>query len=152
MQFIIINSYLKEIIIIFYIVNQIKQNKIRIDKFLWCVRIYKTRKLSSEACSKSKVKVNDKNIKPSYSVKVGDIIKIKKRILTVSIEVNELLKNRVPAKLLHEYINDMTPDSEKIKIQVVKSLPHAYREKGKGRPTKKERREINKSLEDYSKI
>ncbi len=130
----------------------LKQNKIRIDKFLWCVRIYKTRKLSSEACIKSKVKVNDKNIKPSYSVKVGDTIKIKKRILTVSIKVNELLKNRIPAKSLHEYIEDITPDSERIKIEVVKSLPHAFGEKGKGRPTKKERRKINKNLEDYSKI
>ena len=126
-------------------------NKIRIDKFLWCVRLFKSRKLSNEACRKSKVKVNKKSIKASYIIKVDDKITIKKRLITVSIIVLKVIDRRISAKLLAEYIKDQTPSSEKIKIKLSRELPYSHREKGKGRPTKKERRDLMKGLDDYSK-
>ena len=128
-----------------------EKNEIRIDKFLWCIRIFKTRKLSNESCTKSKVKINNKSIKPSYIVKVGDIIKIKKGIINFSIKVKSIITKRISAKLLDLYIEDITPESEKLKIHIAKNQPHAYRERGKGRPTKKERRDMKKKLENYFK-
>ena len=126
-------------------------DKIRIDKFLWCVRLFKSRKLSNEACRKSKIKVNKKSIKASYIIKVNDKITIKKRLITVSIIVLKVLDKRISAKLLTDYIEDQTPTSEKIKIKLSLKLPFSHREKGMGRPTKKERRDLMKGLEDYSK-
>tara|TARA_Y100001970_G_scaffold291214_1_gene427530 strand:+ start:2118 stop:2507 length:390 start_codon:yes stop_codon:yes gene_type:complete len=126
-------------------------NKIRIDKFLWCIRLFKTRKLSNQACSKSKVKVDDRIVKSSYLVKKNDIIKIKKKIILVSIKIKDLTDKRVAAKLVNQYVEDITPDSEKIKIKISNQLPHSNREKGLGRPTKKERRDLMRGLEKYSK-
>ena len=85
----------------------------RIDKFLWCVRLYKTRALSNEACNKSKIKVNTKKIKASYLVKIDDIISIKKKIITIEIRVKDILIKRISAKLVSDYIEDITPDAEK---------------------------------------
>ena len=123
---------------------------IRADKFLWCVRQYKTRTLSNEACNKSKVKINGNKIKPSHLVKIDDIIEIKKKIINIKIKVKDLLTNRTSPKLVDNYIEDITPESEKIKLEISKNLPRAYREKGAGRPTKKERRDMMKDLDDYS--
>ena len=128
------------------------KNKIRIDKFLWCVRLFKTRKLSNEACNKSKIKIDKKTLKSSYLVKEGDIIKIKKKLVLVTIKVKNIIDKRISAKLVNEYIEDLTPNSEKIKIEISKKLPHSNRKKGLGRPTKKERRNLIKSLENYSKL
>tara|TARA_Y100000994_G_scaffold149587_1_gene122486 strand:- start:3251 stop:3640 length:390 start_codon:yes stop_codon:yes gene_type:complete len=128
------------------------KNKIRIDKFLWCVRLFKTRKLSNEACNKSKIKIDKKTLKSSYLVKEGDIIKIKKKLVLVTIKVKNITDKRISAKLVNKYIKDITPNSEKIKIEISKKLPHSNREKGLGRPTKKERRNLIKSLENYSKL
>ena len=122
----------------------------RVDKFLWCVRLYKTRALSNEACNKSKIKVNTKKVKASYLVKVDDIISIKKKLITIEIRVKDLLLKRISAKLVGNYIQDITPDSEKIKLEVSKNLPIVYREKGTGRPTKKERRDMMKIIDYYS--
>ena len=127
-------------------------NKIRIDKFLWCVRLFKTRKLSNEACNKSKIKIDKKILKSSYLIKKGDLIKIKKKIITIPIKVKNITDKRISAKLVPEYIEDKTPDSEKIKIKISNQLPHTNRERGMGRPTKKERRDLIKGLEKYSKF
>ena len=124
-------------------------NKIRIDKFLWCVRLFKTRALSNQACSKSKVKVNNKTIKSSYMIKLDDTISIKKKLITITIKVNNILDKRISAKLVENYIEDLTPQSEKIKLKAALKLPHNYREKGSGRPTKKERRDMMKGLKNY---
>ena len=127
-------------------------NKIRIDKFLWCVRLFKTRKLSNEACNKSKIKIDKKTLKSSYLIKKGDLIKIKKKIITITIKVKNITDKRISAKLVPKYIEDKTPDSEKIKITISNQLPHTNRERGMGRPTKKERRDLIKGLEKYSKF
>lgn len=124
-------------------------SKIRADKFLWCVRLFKTRTLSNEACSKSKVKINNNTIKSSYIIKVGDAITIKKKLINITIKVRNILDNRVSAKLVENYIEDMTPESEIIKFKASLKMPHNYREKGSGRPTKKERRDMMKGLKNY---
>ena len=123
--------------------------KIRADKFLWCVRLFKTRVLSNEACSKSKVKINNNTIKSSYIIKVGDVITIKKKLINITIKVKDILDKRVSAKLVENYIEDMTPESEIIKLKASLKMPHNYREKGSGRPTKKERRDMMKGLKNY---
>ena len=123
--------------------------KIRADKFLWCVRLFKTRPLSNEACSKSKVKINNNTIKSSYIIKVGNVITIKKKLICVTIKVKNILDKRVSAKLVENYIEDMTPESEIIKLEAALKMPHNYREKGSGRPTKKERRDMMKGLKNY---
>jgi len=122
----------------------------RIDKFLWCIRLYKTRTLSNQACNKSKIKVNGKKVKASYLVKIDDIISIKKKLITIEIQIKDLLAKRISAKLVSDYIQDITPDSEKIKLEISKKLPVIYREKGTGRPTKKERRDMMKIIDYYS--
>jgi len=125
------------------------EDKVRVDKFLWCVRLFKTRRLASEACSRSKVKINDKSLKSSYHVKINDKITIKKKLINITIEVKDIISKRVSAKLVTQYINDITPESEKTRFTASQKIPHIYREKGLGRPTKKERRQLMKSLENY---
>ena len=125
------------------------EEKVRVDKFLWCVRLFKTRRLASEACSRSKVKINDKSLKSSYHVKINDKITIKKKLINITIEVKDIISKRVSAKLVTQYINDITPESEKTRFAASQNIPHIYREKGLGRPTKKERRQLMKSLENY---
>ena len=127
------------------------KNKVRIDKFLWCVRFYKSRTLSKIACNKSKIKIDGNAIKSSYLVNVGDILTIKKKAITITIKILNVLDKRISAKLVNNYIEDLTPESEKIKLDVIKKLPIVYRKRGQGRPTKKERRDMQKGLEDYSK-
>ncbi len=127
------------------------KNKIRVDKFLWCVRIYKTRTLSKNACNRSKVRINEKVAKSSSIVHEGDIIVIKKKIILMTIKVVKNLDKRVSAKLISNYIQDLTSEEEKMKLKVRKTITVAYREKGQGRPTKKERRIMEKNLGDYSK-
>jgi len=144
------------ILIIFYynlidINIDMLKNKIRIDKFLWCVRLYKSRALSKIACNKSKIKIDGKPIKSSYLVNVGDILTIKKKVITITIKILNILDKRISAKLVNNYIEDLTPESEKIKLDVIKKLPIVHRKRGQGRPTKKERRDMRKGLEDYSK-
>lgn len=125
------------------------EDKVRVDKFLWCVRLFKTRRLASEACSRSKVKINDKSLKSSYHVKINDKITIKKKLINITIKVKDIISKRVSAKLVTRYINDITPESEKTRFTASQKIPHIYREKGLGRPTKKERRQLMKSLENY---
>jgi len=124
-------------------------NKVRVDKFLWCVRLYKTRRLANEACVKSKVKIGERLLKSSYNVKINDIITIKKKHINITIEVKNIIAKRIPAKLVHTYINDITTESERTRYEASNKSPHVYREKGLGRPTKKERRQLMKSLENY---
>lgn len=120
------------------------KSTVRIDKFLYCVRLFKTRSQATNACEGGKVKVNNNNIKPSKNISVGDIITISypgyKRVL----QVLSLLDQRVGAKLVSHYIQDITPEEELIKRETIKSQRTEYRPKGLGRPTKKERRMIDK--------
>ena len=116
---------------------------IRIDKFLWSVRLYKTRSIASDECRKGRIYINDIQVKPSRSVLKNEIIIVKKPPVIYSYRVIEPIENRVSAKLAANFIEDLTPDEEKAKLNIRDSIGIVYREKGTGRPTKKERRQID---------
>ncbi len=120
-----------------------KETDPRVDKFLWSVRIFKTRAKSVEACKKGRVIVDGIDAKPSKTVKEGDIIIVKKPPVNYSYKVLDYPKSRVSAKLVDNFIEDLTPDEEKEKLKMVDSF-FIKRKRGAGRPTKKERREIDK--------
>jgi ribosome-associated heat shock protein Hsp15 len=116
---------------------------IRIDKFLWSVRIYKTRSIASDECRKGRIIIGEVQVKPSRVVLANEIITVKKPPVVYSYRVIEPIENRVSAKLVTNFIEDRTPDEEKVKLNIRDSIGIIYREKGTGRPTKKERRQID---------
>lgn len=119
-------------------------NNIRIDKFLWAVRIYKTRSLAADECRKGRIVINNVQVKPSRLVNKNDIILVNKLPVTYIYKVTEPIEKRISAKLVPEYIEDLTPEDEKVKLIIKNTGRFGYREKGTGRPTKKERRTIDK--------
>jgi ribosome-associated heat shock protein Hsp15 len=125
------------------------ENKtIRIDKFLWSVRLYKTRSIASEECRKGRIIINNIQVKPSRIVLQGEIIAVKKPPAVYSYRVIEPIENRVSAKLVGNYLEDITPECEKLKLDFRNSGGTIYRDKGTGRPTKKERRLIDRLRDD----
>jgi ribosome-associated heat shock protein Hsp15 len=123
---------------------------IRIDKFLWSVRIYKTRSIASEECRKGRIIINDIQVKPSRTVLKNEIITVKKPPVIFSYRVIEPIENRVSAKLVGQFIEDLTNEDEKSKLDIRQAVGIIYRDKGTGRPTKKERRLIDKIKDDFS--
>lgn len=117
---------------------------IRIDKFLWAARIFRTRSSASEACRKGRVSVNNITAKPSRTVAVNDIIRLRKPPATLVFEVLKPLATRVSAKQAGDFIKDITPEEEKNKLLVSSSVKTGFRPAGAGRPTKKERRDIER--------
>ncbi|MDY0779588.1 RNA-binding S4 domain-containing protein [Tenacibaculum sp. IB213877] len=117
----------------------------RIDKYLWCIRLFKTRNLATEACKKGHVKINDLNVKPSKEIFGSEAIIIRKNQINYKIKVLDIPTNRVGAKLVDLYRKDLTPKEEFEKTELLKFAKDYYRKKGTGRPTKKDRRDI----EDY---
>jgi ribosome-associated heat shock protein Hsp15 len=117
---------------------------IRIDKFLWSVRIYKTRSIASDECRKGRILIKDIQVKPSRSVLKNEIIIVKKPPILYSYRVIEPIENRVAAKLVEQFIEDITPEVEKAKLDLKQAVGIVYRDKGTGRPTKKERRLIDR--------
>lgn len=115
----------------------------RIDKYLWGVRLFKTRSLASEHCKKGKVFINDIVVKSSTKINVGDRVTIKKQGITYDYKVKELLENRVGAKLVADFIEDITQPEEIEKLKIQLAMKKEYRKKGSGRPTKKDRRDID---------
>ncbi len=120
----------------------------RVDKFLWCVRFFKTRSLATNASKQGKVKIKGGNVKPSREVYVSDIITIRKNQIDYQIEVLDLPPSRLGAKLVGLYINDITPKEAFAKLELLKYSTEYYRKKGAGRPTKKDRRDIDDWVED----
>jgi ribosome-associated heat shock protein Hsp15 len=120
-----------------------EKQPVRIDKFLWAVRIYKTRNIATGACRMGRVLINNNPVKPSHSVRGNEIITLRKPPVIFTYKVIEPLENRVSAKLVAKYIEDLTPESEKNKIALNSNGSLIYRKKGSGRPTKKERRIID---------
>ena len=118
------------------------EQDIRIDKWLWAVRIFKTRSLASDACRTGKVKILDQAVKPSRDIKTGEIIAISMAPIIKTVKVVAPLANRVSAKLVAGYMEDLTPESEYRKLKRPEEGGFEFRERGLGRPTKRERREI----------
>lgn len=123
--------------------------EIRIDKWLWAVRLFKTRSLATEACKKGKILVNNSLVKPSRVIKVGDIIGVKQNPVTYSFKVLLPIQNRINAKLVPEYREDVTTADQLELIELGKIAAQTGRERGTGRPTKKERREMEDFFEPY---
>jgi ribosome-associated heat shock protein Hsp15 len=127
--------------------------KVRIDKWLWSVRIYKTRTQATSAVRSSRVKINDKPVKASYQVVVGEIVNVNRNGFNLTFKVTGLLQKRVGAAIAQECYVDLTPPEELTKYDAwfVGKRGVEAREKGTGRPTKKERREIDefKGIRSY---
>jgi len=117
--------------------------KIRIDKFLWAVRLYKTRNLAAEACKNGRILISDYPVKSSRIINIGDIFVVKKNPVVFIFKVKELLDNRVGPKLVDDYIENLTTIEEMQKLDVNSKLIFVKRDRGTGRPTKKERRDID---------
>lgn len=115
----------------------------RIDKFLWCIRYYKTRTQASTACKKGQVRVNEELVKPSREVYPTDTIVIRKNQINYKLKVNDIPESRVGAKLVDIYRTDLTPKSQFEALELLKYSKDYYRKKGLGRPTKKDRRAID---------
>ncbi len=117
-------------------------DSLRIDKWLWAVRVFKTRTLASEACKHGRVKINGTHVKASKEVKIGDIVIIDLNPVEKTFKVLEILKNRVSAKLVSDFAEDLTPQENYEKADIIRKTKLIYRPKGLGRPTKKDRRDI----------
>jgi len=115
----------------------------RIDKYLWCVRYYKTRSLATTACKKGHVKINDTVVKPSRDVYPQDKVQLRKNQINYTLKVNDIPPNRVGAKLVDLYRVDTTPKTAFEAQELLKYSKDYYRKKGVGRPTKKDRRDID---------
>lgn len=124
------------------------QGEIRIDKFLWAARIYKTRSIASEECRKGRIFINEVQVKPSRVVSANEIITVRKPPVTYTYRVVEPAGNRVSAKLVGNLIEDLTPEEEKMKHDIRQPSPGGFRPRGTGRPTKKERRLIDRLRSD----
>ena len=122
-------------------------SEVRLDKYLWAVRVFKTRSDAADAIRNNRVLVNDAYAKPSREVKEGDIISVKKMPVTYRYKVLELVSSRQGAKNVPQYCLNITPQEELDKLTVPRETIFVFRERGTGRPTKKERREIDALME-----
>ncbi|MDE5687811.1 MAG: RNA-binding S4 domain-containing protein [Paramuribaculum sp.] len=120
----------------------------RIDKWMWATRIFKTRTISAEACKKGRVSVGGASAKPSRTIKVGDIVDVRKPPVTYSFRVLALTENRLGAKLVPQYLENITPQSQLDLLEIVKISGFIDRRKGLGRPTKREGRELSRFTEE----
>lgn len=121
----------------------------RIDKFVWCVRLAKTRSKATEAVNKGKVKLNGGQVKAAKEVRLGDEVQIIKHTAVYSFRIIQLLNNRVGAKLVSDYIIDITSEEEKEKYKLYQISQSAYREHGTGKPSKKDRRELDDFIDNW---
>jgi ribosome-associated heat shock protein Hsp15 len=115
----------------------------RIDKYLWSIRLFKTRSIATEACKKGHIKIDDKSCKPSKEVYGNELLLVRKNQINHKIEVLNIPESRVGAKLVDLYRKDLTPKEEFEKTELLKYSKDYYRKKGTGRPTKKDRRDID---------
>ncbi|MBR5041666.1 MAG: RNA-binding S4 domain-containing protein [Bacteroidales bacterium] len=118
-------------------------DSVRIDKYLWAIRVYKTRSEACDACSGNKVRINGTVAKPSKAVKIGDLVEVHKGPASLTYKVLQLSENRMGAQLVPEYAEDKTPESERAKLHAPKETVVLRRDKGAGRPTKKDRRTLD---------
>ena len=120
----------------------------RIDKWLWAVRIYKTRSIAAEACKKGHVSIGDRTAKPAHNIRVGDIVNVKKAPITYSFRVLKCAENRVGAKLVPELMENITSQEQYEILEMSRISGFIGRQRGTGRPTKKERRDLDTFVEE----
>ena len=126
-----------------------EKHNTRIDKWLWAVRIFKTRAMATEACSGGKVKINETAVKASRKIITGDLIQVRKGVVKHIYCVLKIAEKRMGAKLISEFLEDLTPDDELAKLKSAQKQPIHTREKGQGRPTKRERRMMDQLREKF---
>ena len=114
----------------------------RIDKYLWAIRVFKTRSEATEACKGGKVKLSGVNAKPSRTVAPGDVVTVRKGTVTYTYRVLACVENRLGAKLVPDYAENLTPEEELAKLSAPVETFFLRRDRGSGRPTKKDRREL----------
>lgn len=119
------------------------ESEVRIDKWLWAVRVFKTRSQSTDACRRGRVLIRDQVVKPSRLVQINDVVQVKKPPVVYSYKVTGLLGKRMSASAILDYVENITPEEEIAKLRIKDSF-FIVRDKGSGRPTKKERRIIDK--------
>lgn len=126
-------------------------SEVRIDKYLWSIRVYKTRSDATDACKGGKVRVNGADTKPSKAVKAGDIITARKGAVTYTYKVLQLIDKRQGARLVSEFAENLTPEEEIMKLRAPVETFFMQRDRGAGRPTKKDRRQMDSLWEslDY---
>ena len=125
--------------------------KVRVDKWLWAVRIFKSRTMATDACKSGKVRVNEVTVKQSFSVTAGDKVEVRKNGFNFTFRVNQLLERRVSAVLAAPCYDDLTPAEElnKYKDWFVGKAGVEVRNRGEGRPTKRDRRDIEEYKDNY---
>lgn len=124
-------------------------DSVRIDKYLWAIRVYKTRSEATDACNGNKVKLNGVNAKPSKAVKIGDTLEVHKGPASFTYKVLQLSENRMGAPMVPDYAENLTPESELNKLHAPKETIVLKRDRGTGRPTKKERRELDALIDSF---
>ena len=125
------------------------QEAVRIDKWVWAVRIFKTRSIAAEACKKGRVQIDNSNVKPSRMIRVGDVVQVKKPPITYSFEVIDLSEKRMGAKLVPQFMKNVTPAEEYELLEMNKLSGYIDRQRGTGRPTKKDRRDLEEYTESF---
>lgn len=116
--------------------------EVRVDKFLWAMRIYKTRSIAADACKNGRISINGVQLKPSRTFKIGDMFNVRKGPVTYTYKILQLTENRLGAKLVPEYIQDCTSPQQLEILELARLAGNGGRDRGTGRPTKKDRREI----------
>ena len=122
--------------------------EIRVDKYLWAMRIYKTRSIATDACKCGRVKMNGVELKPSRVFHIGDIFTVRKGPITYTYRILQLSANRLGAKMVADYMEDITPKEQLEILELARFAAQSGRDRGTGRPTKKDRREIEQFFSD----
>jgi ribosome-associated heat shock protein Hsp15 len=122
--------------------------EVRVDKYLWAMRIYKTRSIATDACKCGRVKMNGVEVKPSRMFHVGDVFTVRKGPITYTYRILQLWGNRLGAKLVPEYLQDITPKEQLELLELARYAAQSGRDRGTGRPTKKDRRDIEQFFSD----
>jgi len=123
-------------------------SEVRVDKFLWAMRIYKTRSIAADACKNGRISMNGVQLKPSRTFHVGDTFSVRKGPITYTYRVLQLSENRLGAKLVPEYLRDCTTPDQLELLELAKLAGQSGRDRGTGRPTKKDRRDIEVFMSD----
>lgn len=126
-----------------------EKDKLRIDKYLWAIRVFKTRTLAADACKAGRVKLDGNNTKPSHEVKIGEVYSVSKGPEKRVIKITGLLESRVDAKTAVNFYEDITPEEETRAFKSMFHAPVLTRDRGTGRPTKRDRREIDELKDDF---
>ncbi|MDE5808636.1 MAG: RNA-binding S4 domain-containing protein [Muribaculaceae bacterium] len=122
--------------------------EVRVDKWLWAMRVFKTRTIATDACKKGRITMGGVAVKPSRAIKVGDVIDVKKPPITYTFRVKQLTGNRLGAKLVPEYLENITSPAQYELLEMTRISGFVDRRKGLGRPTKREGRELSRFKED----